>query len=187
MLRLSVTSVSLHTFLKASFWYSYSPDDKPEYIYQPHNDSTTLQAGTQIFYAPTLSARSDSESMYSRSSYHAAAATNSISPLPPPPGAIPSRQSSLAPSQVSTNQFTTSDISGAGPSTSTAYVPPVVPLTIGQRKALEARSRETLRVQNPVQHTDSGYRFDDGASSTDDSSLLDPAVPNELPPTYSER
>jgi hypothetical protein len=62
-------------------------------------------------------------------------------------------------------------------------------LTFAQSKVREAQSRAMQQRPSaePVIHTDSGYRFGAGGSSRAQAPLLDPEIPDELPPTYSER
>ncbi|KAI0094275.1 hypothetical protein BDY19DRAFT_988136 [Irpex rosettiformis] len=164
----------------------YDSDYKPDYEYKPQENVTPFQAGTLV-HSPAPTART--ESVYSRSSYHPtdAAASPSFSQYPYPPGPAPSRQTTLLSLLSSADHSTTSHAPSTGPSTGTAYIPPVLPLRIGQRKALEARSQATRQTTDPVQHTDSGCRFDDSGSSTAGGSLMEPEMPQELPPTYSER
>ncbi|KAI0697525.1 hypothetical protein BC835DRAFT_1305144 [Cytidiella melzeri] len=172
-------------------WYFlYFRRRSRHYDYRPMGDETEAKRSRQSYgispFQTTTSPLHHTErsvSVYSTTSFHSADTR----------GPLPLADYSTPPTATAQPVFSPSYPPTAGPGSASVYAPPPTP----RSKALEARSRAlrhpSSRTSEPVLHADSGYRFTEGGSSASSSSsgpqapLIDPEIPDELPPTYSER
>ncbi|KAI0347734.1 hypothetical protein BDW22DRAFT_14923 [Trametopsis cervina] len=105
-----------------------------------------------------------------------------VPPLPPPP-------TTAMPTPPGNMLLYPSEPGGSGRPV-IAPLNMTLALTPAQRKAQEARQRRQRAASDAVrQHTDSGYRFEPGPSSTSQATplLAEEEPVEELPPTYSEQ